>query len=265
MKNLCCIALTLLVLGIGANVAQAAKDDNAWGGHSDAADWDRHLGHISILYDMLLPYILTRPSALYQNGYPADFRNTWPIGEGCFETPWVWAHTEFTPQQTMRGKMALYGYLYGIDHGSPGSPDGSNPPDGDEDNNGDSDNGDSPVVHFFPVANPNHENDQLIVVEVTDDAVVTDAVLPEFTERTLEGSAMGTGVLGRTYSLPKEPENPLLLFPIDFLQLTDSGGVEFNRPSQGRAPHHRCLRWAGGPRAERWPDSSPPDRPNGPR
>lgn len=32
---------------------------NAWGGHSDAADWDRHAGHISIIWDLLLPYILT--------------------------------------------------------------------------------------------------------------------------------------------------------------------------------------------------------------
>jgi hypothetical protein len=54
------------------------------------------------------------PSKLYTGGYPADFKNTWPIGEGCFETPWVWAHSEFTPQQTMRGKTALYGYLYSL-------------------------------------------------------------------------------------------------------------------------------------------------------
>jgi hypothetical protein len=58
------------------------------------------------------------PSKLYKDGYPADFKNTWPIGEGCFETPWVWAHNEFTPQQTMRGKTALYGYLYSLDKGS---------------------------------------------------------------------------------------------------------------------------------------------------
>jgi len=32
---------------------------NAWGGHSDALDWDRHAGHISIIYDMLLPFVLT--------------------------------------------------------------------------------------------------------------------------------------------------------------------------------------------------------------
>jgi len=32
---------------------------NAYGGHSDALDWDRHLGHVSIIYDMLLPYYLS--------------------------------------------------------------------------------------------------------------------------------------------------------------------------------------------------------------
>lgn len=29
------------------------------GGHSDAFDWDRHLAHVSNIYDMLLPYVLT--------------------------------------------------------------------------------------------------------------------------------------------------------------------------------------------------------------
>jgi hypothetical protein len=38
---------------------------NAWGGHSDALDWDRHCGHISIIYDLLLPFLLS-------NGQPAD-------------------------------------------------------------------------------------------------------------------------------------------------------------------------------------------------
>ena len=32
---------------------------NAWGGHSDATDWDRHPAHISIIWDMLLPYLLS--------------------------------------------------------------------------------------------------------------------------------------------------------------------------------------------------------------
>ncbi len=55
-----------------------------------------------------------RPSALYQNSYPASVPSTWPIAEAAFPSRWVWAHTEFTPQQTMTGKMALYGYLYGL-------------------------------------------------------------------------------------------------------------------------------------------------------
>lgn len=32
---------------------------NAWGGHSDAADWDRHLGHVANIYDLLLPYLMS--------------------------------------------------------------------------------------------------------------------------------------------------------------------------------------------------------------
>ena len=44
-----------------ANYVQSGSPENpnAWGGHSDALDWDRHLGHISIIHDMLLPYILS--------------------------------------------------------------------------------------------------------------------------------------------------------------------------------------------------------------
>jgi hypothetical protein len=58
------------------------------------------------------------PSKLYATCYPANFKSTWPTDEGYFNTNYVWAHNEFTPQQTMRGKMALYGYLYGISKGS---------------------------------------------------------------------------------------------------------------------------------------------------
>ncbi len=32
---------------------------NAYGGHSDAADWDRNNAHISIIWDLLLPYLLS--------------------------------------------------------------------------------------------------------------------------------------------------------------------------------------------------------------
>lgn len=42
-----------------ATYATTRKNPNAYGGHSDALDWDRHLGHVPIIYDMLLPYFLT--------------------------------------------------------------------------------------------------------------------------------------------------------------------------------------------------------------
>lgn len=34
-------------------------NDKVTGGHSDAMDWDRHLAHVSNIYDMILPYLLT--------------------------------------------------------------------------------------------------------------------------------------------------------------------------------------------------------------
>jgi endoglucanase len=54
------------------------------------------------------------PSRLHGKCYPGDFKQNWPADEGYFDTRWVWAHNEFTPQQTMRGKLALYGYLYSL-------------------------------------------------------------------------------------------------------------------------------------------------------
>lgn len=34
-------------------------NDKVKGGHSDAMDWDRHLAHVSNIYDMILPYLLS--------------------------------------------------------------------------------------------------------------------------------------------------------------------------------------------------------------
>lgn len=80
-----------------------------------------HPGHTPYLNldDWFCGMTMGCPSRLYANSFPADFRNTWPIGEAYFNTPWVWAHSEFTPQQTMRGKTALYGYLYALGGATP--------------------------------------------------------------------------------------------------------------------------------------------------
>ena len=39
---------------------------------------------------------------------------TWPRQESFFNQRYFWVNGEFTPRETMRGKMALLGYLYAI-------------------------------------------------------------------------------------------------------------------------------------------------------
>lgn len=75
-----------------------------------------HPGHTPYmnLNDWAPAMVMGRPSALYENSHPGDVPNTWPIGETYYPSRWVWAHNEFTPRQTMRGKIALYGCLCGL-------------------------------------------------------------------------------------------------------------------------------------------------------
>ncbi|EDY81850.1 hypothetical protein VDG1235_1470 [Verrucomicrobiia bacterium DG1235] len=54
-----------------------------------------------------------RPSWITGQCYP-DWSN-WPHAEAHFETHHIWANGEFTPRQTMRGKFALYAYLYNLE------------------------------------------------------------------------------------------------------------------------------------------------------
>jgi hypothetical protein len=55
---------------------------------------------------------MARPRWMAEQGYPKY--EEWPKGEIYYNTRYVFAHSEFTPQQTMRGKTALYGYLLGV-------------------------------------------------------------------------------------------------------------------------------------------------------
>ncbi|TVR51108.1 MAG: glycosyl hydrolase family 5 [Puniceicoccaceae bacterium] len=59
--------------------------------------------------------VMGNPLKLHEEShpYPDDYR-AWPMAELYYSTRFVYAHSEFTPQQTMRGKAALYGYLYGL-------------------------------------------------------------------------------------------------------------------------------------------------------
>ena len=50
---------------------------------------------------------------ILKNLYPA-WDEGWPRQESFFNQRYLWVNAEFTPRETMRGKMALLGYLYGI-------------------------------------------------------------------------------------------------------------------------------------------------------
>jgi len=60
---------------------------NAWGGHADAFDWDRHLGHVANIYDMLLPYFITNGALSDDNLGIAESGNGIPdiIDEARYE------------------------------------------------------------------------------------------------------------------------------------------------------------------------------------
>jgi|GEM_PF-534812 len=97
-----------------------------------------HPGHTPYLntQDWYTGMIMGKPSWMTDKCYPAfgDYQSTgWPKAEGYFNTRYVWAHSEFTPRQTMRGKAALYGYLYGLYNTSvPSAPTGLSAAPGDE-------------------------------------------------------------------------------------------------------------------------------------
>lgn len=46
--------------------------------------------------------------------YPDWYAGSWPHQESFFNIRYMWVNAEFTPRETMRGKMALLAYLYGI-------------------------------------------------------------------------------------------------------------------------------------------------------
>lgn len=56
----------------------------------------------------------SNPRWFSDRGYPDWQEGGWPHQEAHFNCRYSWANGEFTPRQTMRGKMALYGYLYSL-------------------------------------------------------------------------------------------------------------------------------------------------------
>jgi len=52
----------------------------------------------------------SNPGKVLTNYYPNI--DQWPHASKFINTRFIWAHSEFTPRQTMRGKAVLYAYLY---------------------------------------------------------------------------------------------------------------------------------------------------------
>ncbi|MFA5240104.1 MAG: cellulase N-terminal Ig-like domain-containing protein [Phycisphaerae bacterium] len=100
------------------NLSGKRSIENAYTSGRDDGTPGVHPGHTPYINtdDWYTGMIMGKPSWMTDKCYPAYGTNTtgWPKAESYFNTRYVWAHSEFTPQQTMRGKMALYAYLYGL-------------------------------------------------------------------------------------------------------------------------------------------------------
>lgn len=96
------------------NLAGKRSIENAYTSGRNDGSPGLHPGHTPYINtdDWSPAMVMGRPSWMTSKCYP-DYA-TWPKAEGYFNTRYAWSHSEFTPQQTMRGKAALYGYLYGI-------------------------------------------------------------------------------------------------------------------------------------------------------
>lgn len=54
----------------------------------------------------------SNPKKVLDKFYPG--MDDWPHASKYINTRYIWAHSEFTPRQTMRGKTLLYAYLYSL-------------------------------------------------------------------------------------------------------------------------------------------------------
>jgi endoglucanase len=108
------------------NLANKRSVENAYTTGRNDGTPGVHPGHTPYINtdDWAPSMIMGRPSWMTSKCYPTWVTNpnptNWPQAESYFNTRYVWAHSEFTPQQTMRGKMALYAYLYGLYNYAPG-------------------------------------------------------------------------------------------------------------------------------------------------
>jgi endoglucanase len=96
-------------------LANKRSIENAYTTGRDDGTPGMHPGHTPYMNidDWDTSMVMGSPSFMVEKNYPQD-SSSWPRAELFYNTRYVWAHAEFTPQQTMRGKAALYGYLLGM-------------------------------------------------------------------------------------------------------------------------------------------------------
>jgi hypothetical protein len=87
------------------NCYTSGRDDGTPGlhpGHTPYLNIDGWGGHM----------VGSNPKKILAKFYPDH--NQWPHASKYIDTRHIWAHSEFTPRQTMRGKTLLYAYLYAL-------------------------------------------------------------------------------------------------------------------------------------------------------
>jgi len=87
------------------NCNTSGRDDGTPGlhpGHTPLLSSEGYGGHM----------VGSNPMKVLNKYYP-DIVN-WPHASNYINTRYIWGHSEFTPRFTMRGKMLLYAYLYGL-------------------------------------------------------------------------------------------------------------------------------------------------------
>jgi hypothetical protein len=85
------------------------------------------------------------------------------------------------------------------------------------------------------MADANDDDDQPVVLEGTDQAVVSDTVLPELPQGATKALADSRGIIECRYSLVKELEDAIRYRFVELFQFPTRSGVELNLPGHAAA------------------------------
>ena len=84
-----------------------------------------------------------------------------------------------------------------------------------------------------------HEDGDLLILDVTDKAVVADAISPQTTLIAVKRLTPLSRIVRRLHPLPEKASDKGLGASVVFLYLFFGGAGDLNRPTQGAAPTRR--------------------------